>query len=100
MRLEASYGEFLAGQTQIELLDSREEQLAERSAVETAYYAAISPPMVLPEAAQTNLRRASQSAAEYIRLPIRLPPISLPVFDGTRTSRNSEIALSQTLVAK
>ncbi|CAI6343095.1 unnamed protein product [Macrosiphum euphorbiae] len=48
--------------------------------------------MVLLEAAQTNLRRESQtlsiqSAAEYIRLPntesaIRLPPISLPEFDG------------------
>ncbi|CAI6376545.1 unnamed protein product [Macrosiphum euphorbiae] len=91
-RLEASYGDFLAGQTQIELLDCREEQLAERSAVETAYYAAISPAMVLLEAAQTNLRRASQTssiqgAAEYTRLPntesaIRLPPISLPEFDG------------------
>ncbi|CAI6348555.1 unnamed protein product [Macrosiphum euphorbiae] len=91
-RLEASYEDFLAGPTQIELLDSREEQLAERSAVETAYYAAISPAMVLLEAAQTNLRRASQTssiqrAAEYIRLPntesaVRLPPISLPEFDG------------------
>ena len=91
-RLEASYGEFLAGQTQIELLDSREEQLAERSAVETAYYAAISPAMVLLEAAQVNQRRASQAssiqgAAENLRRPntesaIRLPPISLPEFDG------------------
>jgi len=91
-RLEASYSDFLSGQTWIEILDSREEQLAERSAVETAYYAAISPAMVFLEAAQTNQRRTSQTssiqgAAAYIERPntessIRLLPISLPEFDG------------------
>lgn len=76
----------------MELLDSREEQLAKRSAVGTAGYAAISRAMVLLGAGRTNQGRASQtssiqSAAESMVRPttesaIGLPPISLPEFDG------------------
>jgi len=91
-RLEAAYEDFLSTQTRIEILDPREEQLDERSAVETTYYETISPAMVLLESTKTNQRRATESSNHQCSVEhmgrydtqsaIRLPPISLPEFNG------------------
>ncbi|XP_050059796.1 uncharacterized protein LOC126551079 [Aphis gossypii] len=91
-RLESAYGDFLNSQTRIEILDPREEQLEERLAVETAYYETISPAMVFLESTKTNQRRASEASSRQgsadnmgrydTQSAIRLPPISLPEFNG------------------